>query len=261
MIAGRSIFLGTLLATGLTVSTADAVVYSVNNFERYSLAAFKHVKIGKGKAKVVNSPRKGNFAARLETAPGNRARSELVIDSPKELANGQNYSFRFANRVDPSWADSKRGSIVFNVHKRREAGDAHGKQPVSLYVRNGRWVFSVRGDSNKNSTLKSLRAKHFDLGPVQKGAWNDWQVDYKPSFNNDGAVRVVHNGREVVNFRGATAFNDSRGGFAKFGIYTPAGKGKVGRRAIDFDQVSATGGSAQDAKAKKPRRAWKKRRK
>jgi len=105
-----------LLAT-LTVSFAQAAVVQ-DNFENFSLEGFKH--FGKGRSSVVNAPRAGNFAARLETDPGDR-RSELVIEGAKEVANGKDTWFGFSNRIDESWEFGKRRDIVFNVHKRREA--------------------------------------------------------------------------------------------------------------------------------------------
>jgi hypothetical protein len=225
----------TVLLTFLTVSSAQAAVRFQDKFEDFSLEGFKHT--GKGRSSVVNAPRAGNFAARLETDPGDRVRSELVIKDAKEVANGKDTWFGFSNRIDESWEFGKRGDIVFNVHKRREAGDAHGRQPLSLYVKNGRWELGVRGDANRKSTLKSTKSARFDLGPVEKGKWNDWVIRYKPSFNDDGEVEVWKDGQKVVSHKGANAFNDRRPGFAKFGIYRPRGGGTVGRRIIDFDEV------------------------
>jgi hypothetical protein len=193
-------FTSVLLAT-LTGSFAQAAVVQQDNFEKFSLEGFKHA--GNGRSSVVNAPRAGNFAARLEIGPGDR-RSELVIEGAKEVANGKDTWFGFSNRIDESWKFGKRRDIVFNVHKRREAGDAHGGQPLSLSIKNGKWVLRVLGDANRNSTLKSTKFARFDLGPVEKGRWNDWVFRYKPSFNDDGEVEVWKDGQKVLTHKALT---------------------------------------------------------
>ncbi len=225
-------FTTVLLAT-LTIASVQAAVVQ-DNFENFSLEGFKHA--GNGRSSVVNAPRAGNFAARLETNPGDR-RSELVIEGAKEVANGKDTWFGFSNRIDESWEFGKRRDIVFNVHKRREAGDAHGGQPLSLSIKDGKWVLRVAGDANRNSTLKSTKFARFDLGPAEKGKCNDWVVRYKPSFDDDGEVEVCKDGQMVLTHKGPNDLNDCRPGFAKFGIYRPGRGPTEGKRIIDFDEV------------------------
>jgi hypothetical protein len=233
----------------VTVSPVQADSHT-DQFERYSLAGFKH--IGGGKAQIVNNPRKGNYAARLSIGKGTKGRSQLLITDdngkPRSFENGKHHTISFSNRLDPSWKDEKRGEIVFNIHKRRGKADRTGKQPVSLYVRNGRWILSVRGDANPASSLKTMSRKSFDLGPAEKGKWNDWKIDYKPSTGQDGEIRVWKNGQEVVNHKGPNAFAGEPG-YAAFGVYRPKGKAG-GNRVIDYDEVNVGGDNEGKSSAK-----------
>jgi hypothetical protein len=246
--------LSTVLLIALPISSAQAEPRFKDKFEDNSLDGFKHVRGSGGKAEIVNNPRAGNYSARLSTEEGDRVRSQLVIGDgkgkPNRFENGREQYIAFSNRLDESWEfDKKRGDIVFTVHKTREAGDKHGKQPVTLYAKKGRWELAVRGDENKNS--KGFKGRRYDLGPVEKGKWNDWVIRYKPSYKGDGELDVYKDGKKVIEDRGPNAFNDKKPGYAAVGIYRPKGGSKVGKRIIDVDEIKV-GDKFEDVASEAP---------
>jgi len=216
----------------LTVSSAYAGGVSfVDNFENYRLTGYWP---SKGGAKIVNDPRWGNYAVEMALQGGGDNRTEKTIASPR-IELGKTYTMTFSNKLDNSW-NFEYGAIVFNVHKRPDAGDVTGKQPFHLRVRDGKWHLQTTWDDNAKSTRSSISRKSFSGGTAQRGKWYDWKVRYKPSYKGDGLLEVWRDGNKIVNYRGPTYFNDKEGGFVKYGIYSPEG-GKSGQK-IYYDGVS-----------------------
>jgi hypothetical protein len=111
-------------------------------------------------------------------------------------------------------------------------------------------------------------------GSMEKGAWTDWVIEYRPDYrlNSDGGngvTRVWRNGRQIIDYEGPNAYNQSAGPYIKFGAYRSAWKNRdvndpVIERLFYFDEfrvskagqgsydLVAPGGERQAVKRPKP---------
>ena len=59
----------------------------------------------------------------------------------------------------------------------------------------------------------------FDTDRFPLAVWNDFVVQARWSYGNDGQVNVWWNGRQVVQYSGPVGYNDDLGPYFKFGLY------------------------------------------
>ncbi len=83
------------------------------------------------------------------------------------------------------------------------------------------------------------------------GEWNDFVVQVKWSYQEDGFVNVWWNGKQIVQYHGPVGYNDDIGPYFRFGLYRDAtdktyvayfNQVRLGERAEDvgFDPMKAT---------------------
>ena len=251
------------MVLGLTFAAAHADVIFADKFETYSLAGFGTAQEGWA---ITNSViRSGNYAA-VQTLPAvastlpsalqpgmtlltmaarhkhkhhhkkgrtshgrysigakGRARSEATLKG--DLQRGKNYSIQFSNRV----SNPNSNAIVFQIHKRRAAGDPTGHQPLQMHVKKGHWILSIHSNSAKG--------KNFDLGKIDKSRYTDWRINVRLSSGRNGDVQVARNGKSVLNYRGPNDFNGKGNPYVKFGLYRPAKARSGGRQTAYYDNV------------------------
>lgn len=248
------------MVIGLAFTSAQADVIFSDKFEAYSLEGFGSTRNGWA---LTNSViRSGNYAA-MQTLPavnstpqpnanllttarhkergvskggskysiGGRGRARSESGLKGDLARGKNYSIQFSNKV----SDPNSNSIVFQIHKRRAAGDNTGHQPLQLHVRKGHWVLSIHSNSAKG--------KQFDLGKIDKSKYTDWKINVKLSSGRDGSVNVSKNGKNVLNYRGPNDFKSDKGNpYVRFGVYRPAKARSGGPQTAYYDRVRVASG-------------------
>lgn len=211
------------LVTGFATSAAQADILFNDKFDDRSFSGW--VPSGNNTAKIVNSPvRGGNYAAELkldrleDKVP---TRTELSLSKTK-LEIGKEYWIGLSEYLHESWRfGAREGAFVMQIHKRPDAGDASGKQPLTVGTKLGVWRLSIHFDARSKSTKSSVGVKNFSLGTVNKGQWIDWVFHIKFSYQTNGLLEVWQNGKKVLTYNGPNCFNDKLGPYLKVGIYNP----------------------------------------
>jgi hypothetical protein len=84
--------------------------------------------------------------------------------------------------------------------------------------------------------------KKFDLGPVEKGKWNDWVFHINFSYKADGVLEIYKNKVKVLSYYGPNSFNDKVYPYFKIGIYKWGWNGWASyspenKRVLYYDEV------------------------
>ncbi len=115
------------------------------------------------------------------------------------------------------------GNPNFDVH------EAHRNPMFSLLTIPGpsgivSWQMRARGDPRRNITQpnRTYEWDHTaDLGTVRLGMWEHFVYHTKFSYAADGFVELWRNGEKMVSLTDTgTAYNDDKGPYFKFGIYS-----------------------------------------
>ncbi|MBA2491052.1 MAG: heparin lyase I family protein [Gammaproteobacteria bacterium] len=249
------------MAIGLAVTAAQAEVILADKFEAYSLEgiglpsdgwAITNAEVDTGnyaamhtlQAVTIKPQQTANLfttAAVSEHRIGERGRARSEIALKGDLERGKNYAIRFSNKVSNPYSNL----IVFQLHKRREANDPTGHQPLQLHVRDGRWVLSIHSNSG--------RGKRFDLGAIDNSKFTDWELKIKLSSGDDGSVQVSRDGQGVLDYRGPNDFRGARGPYVKFGVYRPGKSCCGGSQTAYYDNVNVSSEEEPPAAAKRRR--------
>ena len=224
----------------MLASSANAAVLYSDNFDAQSFSGWRPS--GNSTAKIVNSPiRGGNYAAELKLDRLNDKvsyRTELTLQNPK-FDIGKEYWIGFSNQIPTSGGD---GFFAFQIHKRPDAGDQGGQQPILLRANSSGYRIDVNYDANATTTASTQGSKIFSAGSLSKGQWTDWVIHVDFSFGSDGLLEIWKNGSMIVNYQGPNCYNDALGPYMKVGIYIPGWKSRSGatdanKRTIYYDEV------------------------
>jgi hypothetical protein len=94
--------------------------------------------------------------------------------------------------------------------KQSNAGDKHPL--IAQRFKNGKWYYTINVGEKK--------VEFDDIGELQLGVWHDMIYNIKFSPNDDGYLRVWHNGSMIIDYTGRTSYAYMAPRFySKFGLY------------------------------------------
>ena len=157
-------------------------------------------------------------------------RTEVVPHSPNEAYQfqyGKDYWFGFSLYVKKDFVfDNLCGDAFVQFHAREDDGAEDSctrNPPVALYSEEGRLILRVKSDSKENTCESGSRvyetSDEYDIGTLNKGAWNDFVLHIKWSYNETGLLELWRDDELVVQHDGGNCFNDDRGPYTKLGVY------------------------------------------
>lgn len=227
------------------ISSANAGVVFSDQFDSSSFSGW--APSGNATASIVNSPvRGGNYAAQLSLDRLHdkvSRRTELTLIKPK-FEIGKEYWIGFSNYLPVLEDSGKRGEFfAFQIHKRPDAADASGKQPLTLTANPTSWRVNVHFDANATTAVRGDSLRRFAAGDIDYGQWTDWVIHIHLSYASDGSLEVWKDGNKIVSYLGPNCYNDKLGPFMKIGVYNSSWVSREGATAADqrtiyYDKVS-----------------------
>lgn len=138
---------------------------------------------------------------------------------------GQTYWIGFSTFVESDFTDS-RGGIAFQLHDspddldRCPNGEISRNPMLVLYQSTSSfgWLSRWAADPCQSERVYDGDLE-YDVGEINAGTWVDWVINWRPSYKEDGILKIWKNGTLVVDQRGPNCFNDLNGSTLRFGIY------------------------------------------
>lgn len=96
-----------------------------------------------------------------------------------------------------------------------------GSPPLSFQIFKGDFIIDLKWDTvNINiDKLAYAQRKIFNLGPWEKGVWNDWIFQYHFSPDSDGFLKIWKNGKLILEYNGSNFYRGSHPPYFKLGLY------------------------------------------
>ena len=170
--------------------------------------------------------RTGQSSLRVELRKGDpelggNKRAELTDNSYPIPHDTNRRWWSFSNYLPAEFGKDSVHEIFAQWHYRATSSNVSASPPLSLQIYKGDWIVELRYDSVDINIDRGANIKlvSFNLGPWQKGVWNDWVFNYGYSFNNDGYLKIWKNGQLLVDYKGKTFFKGSYDPFFKLGLY------------------------------------------
>lgn len=112
------------------------------------------------------------------------------------------------------------GTVVSQWHTNKDECDVPKSPHLTLYITNGGvWRVKQIWDANACSKVNNPNTQVWDLGAISTGAWVDWVVYAKWSYNSDGVLKIWKDGQLVVDDTGPNTWNDQNQEFHNIGFY------------------------------------------
>lgn len=151
---------------------------------------------------------------------GNR-RAELTDNSYPIPHETNRRWWSFSNYLPAEFGRDSVHEILAQWHYRATNSNVSASPPLSLQIYKGDWIVELRYDSvdiniDRGANIKLVR---FNLGPWQRGVWNDWVFNYGYSPDNDGYLKIWKNGQLLIDYKGKSYYRGSYDPFFKVGMY------------------------------------------
>jgi hypothetical protein len=168
--------------------------------------------------------RKGKTSARFEFAKSDvttyngYVRAEIHQDSPPDAENW----YGFSSFLPTDFVKDPMAEKIAQWHEIPDwdLGENWRSPPISLGIQNDRYTLQIlwaAAPVNTNDTKDG--EKDIDLGPVDKGKWNDFVFHIKFSYKSDGILEIWKNKVKIFSLYGPNSFNDENYPYFKVGIY------------------------------------------
>jgi len=128
----------------------------------------------------------------------------------------------FSNYLPNDFVRDSVKEMVAQWHFKATGGATVGASPpIGLTINKGNWEVSILYDSVDINIDRgaNIKVQHFDLGPWQRGVWNDWVFNINYSYNDDGYVKVWRNGQLVLDYKGKCWYKGAYDPMFKIGLY------------------------------------------
>jgi hypothetical protein len=104
---------------------------------------------------------------------------------------------------------------------KRHLGEASRIPAMQFSYRGERFRLMIRHSAERILKEEEGSAKEtpFSTTSLPHGRWNDFVVQAKWSYENDGFVNAWLNGEQIVKYRGPVGYNDDVGPYFRFGLY------------------------------------------
>lgn len=191
--------------------------------------------------------RKGKGAARFEFAKTDVLEYDgyvrAEIHQGSETENERWYGF--SNYLPNDFVPDPLAEKIAQWHEVPDwdLGEGWRSPPVSLGIKDDRYYVQILWAAAPVNTNKTKDGeKTIDLGPIDKGKWNDWVFHIRFSWQPDGIVEIWKNKQPVFSWQGPNTFNDRHHPYFKIGIYKWGWKGWAeyspeDKRVLFYDEV------------------------
>ncbi|HEY4109096.1 heparin lyase I family protein [Puia sp.] len=168
--------------------------------------------------------RKGKTSARFEfaksdvTSYNGYVRAEIHQDSPPDAENW----YGFSSYLPTDFVKDPMAEKIAQWHEIPDwdLGENWRSPPISLGIQNDRYTLQILWAAAKVNTNDTKDGeKDIDLGPVDKGKWNDFVFHIKFSYKSDGILEIYKNKVKIFSLYGPNSFNDENYPYFKVGIY------------------------------------------
>jgi hypothetical protein len=161
-----------------------------------------------------------------------------------------------------SWPDSSKiladgageWQLLWQAHGVMDECDQDNlNPPIAAFVRNGGYLFTIKGDDRECIARPYVRSKTYSVS-LKKGVWHDVVLNLKYSYSDNGFYKVWIDGEQVVDDSGMNTYKQSKGPNFVIGPYGHMEREttiyydefRVGGASSSFDEVSpGEGQSAQ----------------
>lgn len=152
---------------------------------------------------------------------GGNKRAELTDNSYPIPSETNRRWWSFSNYLPADFVRDSVHEILAQWHYRATKNYVSASPPLSLQIYKGDWIVELRYDSVdiNNDNGANIKLVSFNLGPWQRGVWNDWVFNYNYSADNDGSLKVWKNGQLVIDYKGKNFYRGSYDPFFKIGLY------------------------------------------
>jgi hypothetical protein len=191
----------------------------------------------------------GKYALRFElnasdSLVANGKRAELVWKTDKKTHTERWFAFKVM--LPSNYQADTIQEIIAQWHEVPDfnLGETWRVPPISLRIKNGRWLLDVRWATEAKNTNATISGnKVFDLGPIETDVWTSWNFNMLLTHTDNGKIKVWKNNVELLDYQGPNYYNDKSGPFFKIGIYKAGWKkgltyNNVSKRIIFVDDVS-----------------------
>lgn len=209
------------------LGTADSAVVNApiwrGDFETGTLSQWDAAQfVGPNGVKVQRSlVREGRYAARFEVKPGDHwagllgERAEVLKGGLGEQGNSDSY-WAWSTFFPTSFISDH--SAGFQMFAQWHSASNTSYSGLSFQVDRERLV--VRYDGGTPANDHSWRSA--DLGPLLRGAWQDFIVHIRWGSGVDGYLDIWRNGKAVAWHASGANIATGQGTYAKLGFYRPA---------------------------------------
>lgn len=127
---------------------------------------------------------------------------------------------------------------------KRHLGEVSRIPAMGFAYRRGRFYLQIRHSAERILKEEDASAKEipFSTNSLPHGRWNDFVVQAKWSYENDGFVNAWLNGEQIVKYRGPVGYNDDVGPYFRFGLY----HGKTDKTYVVYFNQVRSGTSAEE---------------
>lgn len=129
------------------------------------------------------------------------------------------FRYTFANYLPRNWTQTDLGTVVAQWKTFRPKGVDKWHPPVALTIKRNRWFLDIHYVQHTGD--KVTKGRTLDLGTVNFGQWNQWDIEIQWSQpNQDGTITVKIN-CETYKDAGLNNYSLSKAPYFKMGIYRP----------------------------------------
>jgi hypothetical protein len=178
-------------------------------------------------------------------------------DENGPFKSGDEVWYGFSIYIPSDWVnDSQDQEVLQQIHNTPEnkAGTSSPDWSVerspflALIGENGNfrwWVLTNPGKYGTSAWVQYPKQDYVYTGTITKGAWTDWVIHAKWSYQSDGRLEIWRDGVKVVDRTGPNSYNETNPGYFKMGIYKWSwGNTSVTERVVGYDNLRIAGADA-----------------
>lgn len=148
-------------------------------------------------------------------------RSEIETESAPPMNSVRWYRFAILLPEDFPIEDNRLVLFQWHGSDKKSLGEASRSPVLAVRYVGGTLSITMRHSAERivHDPDAVPNEKLFKTSDFQRGKWNDFVVQAKWAYTEDGFVNVWLNGRKVVSYQGPVGYNDDVGPYVQFGLY------------------------------------------
>lgn len=130
------------------------------------------------------------------------------------------YSFSLLLPADFPIEDTRLVLAQWHGADKKYLGEPARSPSMAFRYSGGRFFITMRHSADRIVRHNAAPSRTlFETAEFARGAWHDFLVQARWSYQDDGIVNVWLNGRQIVQYAGPVGYNDDWGPYFKFGLY------------------------------------------